>query len=247
MKGKIRFYLVLMKTFRNFVSQNIKKTMFSRFLLLLILFTLISPGVLDAQGKKDQVVTISTQFGEMKVILFDKTPQHKANFLKLATEGFYDSTFFHRVINNFMIQGGDPNTKPGGKPELAGQGGPGYTIPAEFVAEYSHIKGALAAARQGDQINPTKASSGSQFYIVHNDEGCRHLNGQYTVFGQVIKGFEVIDAVATQPVNRGRGDRPLKDIVITMTVEKMSRKKIAKLYGYEYPVAESEKEKAKKK
>lgn len=114
----------------------------------------------------DYLVTIKTDLGEMKAILFDKTPLHKENFIKLVNEGFYDSLLFHRVIQGFMIQGGDPNSKAAGPQDRLGNGGPGYTIPAEFDTSLFHKKGALSAARLGDQVNPERASSGSQFYIV---------------------------------------------------------------------------------
>lgn len=185
------------------------------------------------KSRKDFVVTIHTRLGNMQLILFDETPKHKENFLKLADEGFFDSTTFHRVIREFMIQGGDPNSKPGGDSRLIGQGGPGYTVDAEIVDTYKHTKGALAAARQGDRVNPTKASSGSQFYIVHNPDRCKHLNGDYTVYGQVIQGLDIIDKIAQEPVNR-RGDRLIEEVYMTVTVEKMSKKKITKLYGYGY-------------
>ena len=183
--------------------------------------------------KKDQVVTISTSFGDMVLILYDQTPKHKENFLKLVDEKFYDGTAFHRVIKEFMIQGGDPLSKEGEDSDKAGTGGPGYTVPAEFVDGILHTKGALAAARQGDQMNPEKASSGSQFYIVHNPDRCRHLNGEYTVYGQVIQGLEVVDKIASQPVVRG--SKPKEDIRMTMTSQKMKRKKVTEIYGYEYP------------
>jgi cyclophilin family peptidyl-prolyl cis-trans isomerase len=210
------------------------------FLLAAALGGLAQPGA-SAKPKKpkkmktDFLVTISTSFGDMQAILYDATPKHKANFIKLAQEGYFDSTTFHRVIQDFMIQGGDPNSKPGGNAAQIGSGGPGYTIDAEFVPGLSHIKGALSAARQGDQVNPKRASSGSQFYIVHNGQRCVHLNGQYTVFGQVIQGLEVIDAIATQPVDRRMGDRPRTDIRMTVKVEEMKRKKITEEYGYTYP------------
>lgn len=114
----------------------------------------------------DYLVTIKTDMGEMKAILFDKTPLHKENFIKLVNDGFYDSLLFHRVIQGFMIQGGDPNSKAAGPQDRLGNGGPGYTIPAEFDTSLFHKKGALSAARLGDQANPERASSGSQFYIV---------------------------------------------------------------------------------
>ncbi|MEM7655425.1 MAG: peptidylprolyl isomerase [Bacteroidota bacterium] len=190
--------------------------------------------MVSAQSGKDEVVILTTNYGEMTILLYDQTPKHKANFLKLAKEGFYTGTGFHRVIKGFMIQGGDPNSKEGGDASKMGQGGPGYTQDAEFVKAYTHKRGALAAARQGDQVNPQKASSGSQFYIVQNPDACRHLNGSYTIFGQVIQGLEVVDTIANQEVNRGKGNVPKEPIRLTeVTVKKMSRKKIAQLYGAE--------------
>ena len=118
------------------------------------------------ENRTEEVSVISTKFGEMIVRLYDATPEHKANFLKLAKEGFYDSTTFHRIIEGFMVQGGDPNSKDDNL-RNDGQGGPGYTLPAEIVRGYIHKKGALAAARMGNDTNPDMRSSGSQFYIVH--------------------------------------------------------------------------------
>ena len=169
----------------------------------------------------------------MLMVLYPGTPKHRANFLKLAQEGFYDGTTFHRVINGFMIQGGDPNSKDS-NPYNDGQGGPGYTIPAEFSSSYVHKKGAVAAARMGDQVNPAKESSGSQFYIVHTPYGASHLNGSYTVFGEVIKGLNVIDKIAQQPVNP-QNSRPFFDIKMTVKVEQISKKRITEIYGYQYP------------
>ncbi len=135
-------------------------------LLLLITITLACNKSNESEPETDQIAIISTDFGDMYVVLYDETPLHKENFLKLAEEGFYDSTTFHRVIEGFMIQGGDPNSKDE-IPFNDGQGGPGYTIDAEFNSKFIHKKGALAAARLGDQQNPERKSSGSQFYIVH--------------------------------------------------------------------------------
>ena len=214
--------------------------------LVLLLFT----RWYDAS--KDEMVVISTEYGEITVGLYKDTPLHRENFLKLVKESYYDSLLFHRVINNFMIQGGDPDSK-GAKPgQPLGRGGPGYTIPAEIVPDHIHKKGALAAARQGDQVNPERASSGSQFYIVQgkpvpsdqleriaeqrafanpadtagytpeqiaiyqSDGGTPHLDGTYTVFGEVVEGLDVIDVIAQQKVD-GRS-RPLKDIKISMKI-----------------------------
>lgn len=240
-------------------------------------------------------VKITTNLGDITVRLYDETPQHRDNFLKLAKEGYYDGTLFHRVIKNFMIQGGDPESK-GAKPGAQyGTGGPGYTIEAEIKPGLYHKRGALAAARTGDEINPERRSSGSQFYIVWGDVyaegklaglakqmemmaaqnifsrlaaenkakimdmrrnrdqagllalqeelaakaqqmakeqggltdeqkqlystlgGTPHLDGQYTVFGEVFEGLDVVEKI--QSCRTLRGDRPAEDITMTMTVE----------------------------
>ena len=155
---------------------------------------------------------IITSKGTMRVKLYGKTPKHRDNFVKLVKEKYYDGVRFHRVIEGFMIQTGDPYSRDTAKIDLWGQGGPDYTVPAEFVNEYWHKKGALAAARRGDLANPTKASSGSQFYIVHDENACLHLDGQYSIFGEVISGLEVIDRIATVDVDRY--DRPYEDVFI---------------------------------
>lgn len=177
---------------------------------------------------------MTTPQGNIYLLLYDETPKHKENFLKLTNEGFYNGTVFHRVIKNFMIQGGDPNSKDPNKKNMYGQGGPGYTVEAEFNPKFKHKRGALAAARQGDRANPTKASSGSQFYIVHNASRCKHLNGSYTVYGEVIKGMDVVDKIANVPVAR-RGNVPADRVTLEVTAKEMKRKKIMKLYGYKYP------------
>ena len=155
---------------------------------------------------------IITSHGTMKVKLYSQTPKHRDNFVKLVSEHYYDSIRFHRVINGFMIQTGDPYSRDTALINKWGTGGPDYTVPAEFVSEYYHKKGALAAARKGDIANPKKASSGSQFYIVHNENVCRQLDGDYTVFGEVTEGLEVIDAIAD--VATDRYDRPYEDVTI---------------------------------
>ena len=155
---------------------------------------------------------IETTHGTMKIRLYDKTPQHRDNFAKLVSENYYDGIRFHRVIEGFMIQTGDPFSRDTALINSWGTGGPDYTVPAEFIAEYGHKKGAIAAARKGDMANPKKASSGSQFYIVHDPNVCRQLDGQYTVFGEVTEGLEVIDAIAT--VDTDRYDRPYEDVII---------------------------------
>ena len=155
---------------------------------------------------------IVTTHGTMRVKLYSMTPKHRDNFSKLVKDNYYDGIRFHRVIEGFMIQAGDPYSRDTSLVNMWGQGGPDYTVPAEFVPDYRHKKGALAAARKGDMANPKKASSGSQFYIVHDENSCVHLDGQYSVFGEVVEGLEVIDIIATVPVDRM--DRPYEDVVI---------------------------------
>lgn len=199
-------------------------------------------------------VEIRTELGTMIVELYNETPQHRDNFLKLVKEHAYDSLLWHRVIPQFMIQGGDPNSKRAKPGEPLGMGGPGYTVPAEFNKAFIHQKGALSAARQGDQVNPLKASSGSQFYVVQGKTwqaaelegmvkqkqamapgkdysytpeqiatyttvgGTPHLDGEYTVFGRVVEGLDVIDKIAAVPT--APGDRPLQDVHMWMKVLK---------------------------
>ena len=182
--------------------------------------------------KKDYIITIQTPKGDIIAILFDETPKHKENFLKLVDEGFYNGIGFHRVMKNFMIQTGDPNTKEGGDPAMIGRGGPGYTVEAEIVDLFKHEKGMIAAARRPDPVNPDKVSSGSQFYIVQNDKGTPHLDGNYTIFGKVIKGIDVVDAIAEVKVN-GRG-LPDEKVEMQITAEKLSKKKILKIYSYSF-------------
>lgn len=152
-------------------TKNSEKMRRGAFLSLVVL-TLIGGILTVSFGMKDKEndrkrVEISTEYGKMVVELFNETPGHRDNFVKLAKEGFYNDLLFHRVISEFMVQGGDPDSKGAEPGARLGQGGPGYTIPAEIVPGKVHLKGALAAARQGDQVNPEKRSSGSQFYIVH--------------------------------------------------------------------------------
>ena len=161
---------------------------------------------------EEPVFDIVTTHGTMRVKLYSKTPKHRDNFAKLVSEKYYDGVRFHRVIEGFMIQTGDPYSRDTAKINAWGTGGPDYTIPAEFVNEYWHKKGALAAARKGDLANPTKASSGSHFYIVQDENACLHLDGQYSIFGEVIEGLEVIDRIAT--VATDHYDRPYEDVII---------------------------------
>lgn len=194
-------------------------------------------GLNSCKSDRHAEVLIETEYGNMTFRLYDETPKHKENFIKLVKENYYDGLLFHRIIEGFMVQGGDPDSRGAGPDALLGMGGPGYTIPAEIGKK--HIKGSLAAARMGDQVNPQRESSGSQFYIVqgnaqddtsldawsmnHNivytDEerekykkfgGTPQLDGQYTVFGEIIEGMDIIDKLAA--VEKNRSDRPLKDI-----------------------------------
>ena len=165
-----------------------------------------------AELPDEPIFDIVTNLGTMRIKLYSQTPKHRENFAKLAISGYYDGLLFHRVIKGFMIQGGDPLTKNPDNAAKFGTGGPDYTIPAEFIPEYTHKKGALAAARRGDAANPMKESSGSQFYIVQNEAACAALNGDYTVFGETIQGLEVIDKIASVETN-GR-DCPVNDVRI---------------------------------
>jgi peptidyl-prolyl cis-trans isomerase B (cyclophilin B) len=215
--------------------------------LIGILFTGIfgfaqkDPVVTKKDRKRD--VLIQTNYGDIVVRLSDSTPLHRDNFLKLVKTHYYDSVLFHRVIKNFMIQGGDPNSKHAKPGEPLGEGGPDYTIPAEFRTTLFHKKGVIAAARDN---NPEKASSGSQFYIVQGKiftdagldsfetyrlkgrkippeqrevyktvGGAPHLDQNYTVFGEVVKGLDVVDKIASTPTSKGEDkDRPLEDVRI---------------------------------
>ena len=167
---------------------------------------------MEESRKAEPEFEIVTTHGTMKVRLYSQTPKHRDNFTKLVADHYYDGIRFHRVIEGFMIQTGDPYSRDTSMIDRWGTGGPEYTVPAEFVSEYTHKKGALAAARKGDIANPRKASSGSQFYIVHNEQVCRQLDGDYTVFGEVTEGLEVIDDIAS--VATDRHDRPYEDVVI---------------------------------
>ena len=165
-----------------------------------------------AQLPAEPVFDIITSMGVIKIKLYEGTPKHRENFAKLALEKYYDGMLFHRVINGFMIQGGDPLTKDAANKPRFGTGGPNYTIPAEFVPEHRHKKGAIAAARRGDAVNPYKESSGSQFYLVQDERNCAALDGDYTVFGETIEGLDVIDKIASVQTD-GR-DCPVQDVKI---------------------------------
>ena len=165
-----------------------------------------------SQLPAEPVFDIITSMGVIKIKLYEGTPKHRENFAKLALEKYYDGMLFHRVINGFMIQGGDPLTKDAANKARFGTGGPDYTVPAEFVPEYRHKKGAIAAARRGDAVNPYKESSGSQFYLVQDERNCAQLDGEYTVFGETIEGLDVIDKIAAVQTD-GR-DCPVQDVKI---------------------------------
>lgn len=177
--------------------------------------------------KKYQLIEMETDYGNMYIWLYDSTPLHKENFIKLANEGYFDSTTFHRVIPNFMIQGGDPNSKDADTTN-DGTGGPNYTIPAEIKSYIKHKKGVIAAARTN---NPEKASSGSQFYISVSTTGTQHLNGEYTVFGYVMKGIEYADIIVSQPRNKNN-NRPFANQYMKVKVVSKTLSEIYNEFGY---------------
>jgi cyclophilin family peptidyl-prolyl cis-trans isomerase len=207
-------------------------------LILLSACSTTRKGQTASKMAKEPIVLISTSMGDMKVRLYNATPLHRDNFLKLVDSSFYDSLLFHRVIQGFMIQGGDPDSKNAPAGAMLGGGDIGYTVPAEFVDSIFHKKGALCAARTE---NPQKASSGCQFYIVQgkvfspeemsmmqNQRGLQlnekqkklyttvggspWLDGSYTVYGEVIEGLDVIDKIAG--VKTAKGDRPVENVYI---------------------------------
>lgn len=180
----------------------------------------------------EKIIQINTSFGTMYMWLYKETPLHRANFLGLADTNYFDSTTFHRIINNFMIQGGDPNSKDTITTN-DGQGGPGYTIPAEIdITKHKHARGEVAAARLGNAQNPLKASSGSQFYICHSTNGTKHLDNEYTVFGKIIKGIEVVDSIVVQPKN-ATTNRPLTDIKMDVNVLEKTRQQLRTEFNFE--------------
>ena len=192
-------------------------------------------------------VKISTKYGDMVAELYDETPIHRDNFIKLVKDGFYDGTLFHRVIPGFMIQGGDPASKDDTPNTKIGNGGPGYTLPSEFNPQFFHKKGVLAAARMGDAVNPKKESSGSQFYIVEGQVydnntidlfakrmgvelshaqkkayttvgGTPHLDADYTVFGELVEGLEIISKISN--VTRDKNNLPTDKVIMNISIVK---------------------------
>jgi cyclophilin family peptidyl-prolyl cis-trans isomerase len=183
------------------------------------------------------IVVLTTDFGKIYLYLYEDTPKHRENFLKLVKKGFYNGTTFHRIIDDFMIQGGDPNSKDN-NPKNDGKGGPGYRLPAEIRSHHQHKPGALAAARQPDQINPQMRSSGSQFYIVENEEGASFLNGKYTVFGETIEGMSVVHEIAEQP--KTAADRPKKAIEIEAEIKYYAPEKLKRKFNFAPPGTEED-------
>ncbi len=190
-----------------------KRILFLSFILILMMTTASNGQKPGAASVKNVKFVIHTQFGDMKGFLYNETPKHRDNFVKLAKSGFYDGTLFHRVILGFMIQGGDPNSKTAKPGQQLGNGDLGYTIPAEFNPKLLHKRGALAAART---TNPAKASSASQFYIVEPEKGTHQLDNEYTVYGEITEGFEVITKIAS--VKKDGNDRPLEDVKMTVKI-----------------------------
>jgi cyclophilin family peptidyl-prolyl cis-trans isomerase len=225
----------------------IKKTgLVFAFLSLFVVIVAAQPDVKLKRKDRKRDVELYTTAGNIVLRLYDSTPLHRDNFLKLVKAHYYDSVLFHRVIKNFMIQSGDPNSKTAMAGQPLGNGGPGYMVPAEFRPSLFHKKGVLAAARNGDDVNPEKQSSASQFYIVQGRKftdreldsievvrlkgyklpvehrevyktigGTPQLDQNYTVFGEVIKGLDVVDSIASTATSKGVDkDRPLQDIRI---------------------------------
>ncbi|MDR0367979.1 MAG: peptidylprolyl isomerase [Bacteroidales bacterium] len=193
------------------------RTTFLSFIAFLMLgFSTASAQNSKNMETKETIVLLKTTMGDMKIKLYNETPLHRDNFIKLVNQKFYDGLLFHRVIKNFMIQAGDPESKNAPAGKRLGSGGPGYTIAAEILPQLKHKKGAVAAARLSDQINPQRESSGSQFYIV---QSAPHLDGDYTVFGEVIEGLDILDKIAN--VKTAPGDRPIEDVkIISATIVK---------------------------
>jgi peptidyl-prolyl cis-trans isomerase B (cyclophilin B) len=229
------------------IKNTLKKM--KNYLKTLIVFGSILTIIPSCQTKAqenipERLIKIETSMGDMIVKLYNETPLHRDNMIKLIQDNFYDKQLFHRVIKDFMVQGGDPQSTGAANGMRLGNGGPGYTIPAEFNPELIHKKGALAAARQGDAVNPQKASSGSQFYLVvgrvftqdqinsfaqsgapFTEEsleayttmgGTPHLDGSYTVFGEIVLGLEILDRIAATQTDTY--DRPIEDVIYSISL-----------------------------
>ncbi len=233
--------------FYNFEILKMKQMKKLTLLFSLSLMIALTANAQEGQTPPGKTITIATTMGNIRVLLYDETPKHQENMLKLIDEGYYNGQMFHRVIENFMIQGGDPHSVNAQRGQRLGTGGPGYTIEAEFSPTLFHKKGALSAARQGDNVNPEQRSSGSQFYIVKGQVftieqlngmvksgrcapltttqinayttigGTPHLDGAYTVFGEVIEGLEIVDQITFEPTDSY--DRPLQNITYTITID----------------------------
>jgi cyclophilin family peptidyl-prolyl cis-trans isomerase len=223
-----------------------KKKILSLFCLLFVSVLVFAQSDVKLKKKdRRRDIEMTTTKGTIILRLYDSTPLHRDNFLRLVKSHYYDGILFHRVIKNFMIQGGDPESKTAKAGQPLGNGGPAYTVPAEFRVTLFHKKGVLAAAREGDNVNPEKKSSGSQFYIVQGKKftdgaldtlervrrngrklpeahrevyktigGTPHLDGNYTVYGEVVKGLDVVDAIAAVQTSKDPADRPVEDVKI---------------------------------
>jgi len=182
--------------------------------------------IVDNTDTLHSVYTLETSKGDISIYLYKDVALHYSNFDSLAKAGFYDGVIFHRVIDNFMIQGGDPTG--------TGSGGPGYTIPAEIKSKYKHKHGAVSTARQGNAVNPERRSSGSQFFIVENKNGYPSLDGEYTVFGETLKGLDVVSAIAV--VAKNARDKPDVDVVINkITIKTYTEEGLMDDFGFSVP------------
>jgi cyclophilin family peptidyl-prolyl cis-trans isomerase len=208
-----------------------KNLFFPLSLLLMLALTIASckndeDDNTPAPATKYKVVKLETDCGNLMIWLYEETPQHRQNFIQLVESGFYDSLLFHRVVSNFVIQGGDP--------EGTGYGGPGYNIPAEFISQLTHVYGAVGAARMPDNVNPNKESNGSQFYIVVNQNGRHDLDGDYTVFGLVFQGMNIAMSISLVAVDTN--DRPLTDVYMKkLTTAEYTAAELKNNFGFTVP------------